>query len=744
MDYFVTEKNIRFLLNKTKIDLSIGLNELSELERFLVDFFHGNNSNGRFYSFQEAEDFLYKTKRASILLAPDFNGDSIKNIINTIEQTNEQTITSLSNAYYTFYHSYDQKSTLKTDKGYVRETKQLSIKLRSWLSKIIGEEDNLIAHLSDESLEKLSDVAHLYRILKPYMPKSEYNKAQGIVVRHTDKVVDKILSNKFLENFDARIAQEVLESLTDDNLSFDKFNEKELAKLIKQASSILYKSSKEKIDNVYNIIDRYREHILTLVDDNQKFQDEVNKNVTFKSLVSRSGMLLTNSKDSQEATYMLLTGKPISAVYKELDKKAFPGLSEDDIKKYFGTKINLTPYDLYHILTNNTSLLTLISPNSIVKSTKELDSVLDLVFEKTHKTLRLKRENFVFSKYINRKNLPSLVYKSELTKAEIENFADNIISLNTLIRDTEIFKVMQNNINLFFQDNKTISSDLAKIKAECGTDKEKLSLLLNQYVNQKFTVDKKRSNTNKTPTDYTQDPSDDKVETVIDPDEPFTIDVDGGIYEKPKTFSEILKNLTLEDSLNILGEIASDLESQLQQSEFGFDFNPTYTRLTVQHVQKLIEKSEKLIEQNYSNEQNISIAYTHILDDLKNIRFKKIAEDCKFYLGILNEDFPYQGRGKDKHIKSAQKGSIIERLDADLEANKHVKNPKLKQLLEKHRKEIISQFKDDIKEENLIANAERIKKDNDSLQINNYYAFCSLLSKELEDRVFKELENELE
>ena len=37
-----------------------------------------------------------------------------------------------------------------------------------------------------------------------------------------------------------------------------------------------------------------------------------------------------------------------------------------------------------------------------------------------------------------------------------------------------------------------------------------------------------------------------------------------------------------------------------------------------------------------------------------------------------------------------------------------------------------------------------IKKDNNSLQINNYYAFCSLLSKELEDRIFNKLENELE
>ena len=736
----VTEKNIKQLIANSKLNIPYSNNkyELSEYESFLIDFFNGNNLERKIYTFSEADSFLRKAKNASILVCPDLAITSVEQIVNTLNKINEKTISNLSDIYRSFYLTYDKDSKIKgRNNRRIFETTNLSENIAVWVKKIFKNSDKIIEDLSISTLEKLTDISSLYRILKPFMPVSYYDNAKDIVVRHTDVVINKILSNKFLDSFDPANAQEVLKKLTSETLANQKLSPEELSKIIKQASSILNFSSAEKIDSCIDIIAQYRNHLLSLADNDLEFQNFVNNNITFKKLLTRSATIISASPESNKINFMLLSGQTIGAINQKLGKSAITKCSAEELQKFKNIKINLSHYDLYHLLTNNTSILSLLSISKIIQIVDSFESAI-LEAEKANPgSSRFKTSHFKLEELLNRKNIFQLITVNEQGTNFIPTLTENIITLNSIMKSSEIFKVMQNNISVLLQDSDTLKKDISDIKIKYGSNLTLLSSAINAYVNQHFTKiadfsAPKKSNHSSTG-HKTSNPVE-KLELIINPNEEFHIEVDGGLYQKAPTFSEKIKTYTISDCFEEINKILASIKEKLSSPAELFIYSPSQTKNQIRQLKQLFDMAENFISNLSQTDKYSARSYNKYLSELKD-EFATISNFCKETMASINDLFGYTKISK--HKKPSKKGSTTQTLDELLTLSQNADDPVLKEQLKSMRNELLKKNKEKIKSESIEANQDRIKEKLDYEIFNSLYEYCSIISFDLDKKLLE-------
>ena len=598
----------------------------------MVTLFNGNNIDEYLYSRQDVMFEMPRMKRVLIMLKPEVKEPTIKDIKEGFDKIDMVTVHTLLELYYMFYRTYQHElpSIVRNENDNEDEIESV---LRLACSRVFNRSKKTELDHVDISLRRLFDVVLDYSFLAYKLPPAIIDEKTGKQHRPADSILLKMTNSHYfdIDKKKEDKIERIIDTLIDENvMGYNAFSPEELEKLLNKTISILTESSARKIKDADYIIHDYAEYLNMNAD--EEFQRLVDDNITLKALALKSGSFLTTTTERQRENYRLLTGSTLSQV----DSTVKFASVVDDVR-YRNVKLNINPHQLYHILTQNTAVLSHLSSSKVLSMSKDFDKVISRVFEGRKPSRRFKKEDFDVESFLTGNNIIALLQLSKDDKPQNEKYREslftrmvaNINTLSEIMGSKSVFKIMQNNIAILNMDNELLRSQLAKLREECGQDIELLTEKVNEFVNAEiplfpsknvYTCKPRNMQTTNGPTINTN------LEDVKDDFSAFEISLDMGKYTIEKLSTKLSK-ATVGECFELLYREIDFIEGELQNQVH--DDSESVIRLAVARSKQIIKKAEELIE--VAEEENVFVADSmrRTLNKIKTEMFANIVKFCK-------------------------------------------------------------------------------------------------------------------
>ncbi|MBQ7453009.1 MAG: hypothetical protein IJS68_01935 [Clostridia bacterium] len=668
-DDYVDYSNITQLLEETILEPGKDYTDLYESQYYqsqivsYVNFFRN-----RWMTVGDARELLKSAKRATILLNESIGKVRISHINETLHKYKGDTIERLSGIFGDFFDGY-----LNTKYGsYTIGERKLktTTRLTEFMTEIIkkveiifDKSNKSIERFTDEKLDYLTRFAMLYRTLAQELPTPRPNMETKEMERPADTLVAKLVENKFFEDLDFRLAKDIVKALrSSELLGEDALTKEELDKLLNKTQSVLIASSDEKIQVCRDVVVEYHDYLMNLVQDDNKFKDMVNKNVTFKNLISKAGILLNVPVETQKATAMLVKGATIGDFISKFPEFKV-GKDEYEMRRIKDFKLNLTPYDLYEMLTSQTSeTFQHITPRGIVAIADNYSKIIDEVFKDAPQTARMNRADFPQGEFLNNKNLLFMLRQSSANvkmSSRVKNIASNIRSLAMVMDGKQIFKIMQNNMAILYEDNAVLSGLIKDaIKAADGNNAV-LSTRINEIVNTVPTFEESKTKRTGKVKDVVQGGATAttkkaKKEDVVERENPeFKVDARLPKLAKvraPKTgFEKSMAEVSVQDLFIALEE---NRKAMLSEANKAYSDN-SFGKSSFGRQSEILSRIEYIVERLRCEVQNMVVfgeyheaMRVNAVLDKRLEEFKDIEELFETNKQRVNRQYPPAKRGK--------------------------------------------------------------------------------------------------
>ena len=738
----LNSERVEALLRMNKIGRVINLEARKQLVDSLTDFLLGNNAEHKVYNAIEAYNLIRKAKMATVLVADDLEKIVASDVVKTIKEIDMQTIETLSEMYVKFLPSNTRAiDNIGGKRIFAKDG--IAKFMNSIAENVLEKRNDEILGYTEESLEKLRDVAYVYSFIAKYLPEPEYDEKAGKVHRPADAIVSKIAKTKLLNNLDPQNVYDIVEHLTSPlYMGADTFSPEELEKLLKQTTSILTESDIYKIDSANAIIDKYHD-ILYLGADSEEFRRLVDDNISLKSLALKAGSFIKNTEETNEEILQMLTGKSLGT----LKSGAVDYINAEEESRYKFASIDISSSQLYHILTQVTSTLSSISPNRVLTMLRDFDSVVDKLFDGQQQTKRFKREDFYVEDYLTGNNIVALL---QLTKdntpanakereKQLSKYVENIRILNTIMPTSAIFEIMRNNMSILSLDSEYLKAELSAIVEECGNDRSILKDKINEFVNIRFPLKSKKENPvgKKGEGVLTSIRSgvSSSIEDVKDDYSQFEIDIDGGVH-KVKTFTDELSGMSIYECLNVLKGYVDRIHRAVisnPQNESAESM-----RLVVGRCKKVMARMNVLIEEMQESEPDKARGFRGILREIKTGIFTKILDKCKQKMSIMGDMYNQFERGKDVHVSAnAEEGTLANFVYNSKVNARNINSADTKQQVYNYLSRLERDNKETIVNENRGLNKDRIENYTNSMNSLESYSICAVTASAIEKDIME-------
>ena len=714
-DTMVLREDIKYILERSilkhadpTLDNLYNSREYQNLENWFYAFFNGNNKEGKFYTVQQAIEYLGKAKRASLILGGDLRGHyySVAGIKHILETQNKHTIDVLANAYLNFFTDYDNKTfEIKLNENGANYTKKATAGMTLFVQRIVkklidifDENAKQFIGFTEEKLAAIEDLSLLYQSLIKRLPDPELDSA-NVVVRFADEIIEGLTDNKFFKAMEFDTAKKVVETLTDKTLLGDNaFDKAEFKKLLSKTQSILAVSTKDQILTCQEILGNYRDYLFNLASDDEKFKAEINKKVTLKSLATKAGVILNTPTSTQQAIFKLLTGTTLGELQEE-DDKAFFGVDQKYVDKYKNFKLNFKPYQLFTLLTQTPSyMLNTFTPARLYNMVRDLDNIFKKALSDIVETDKFEKSKFNIYNAIGYGNIVDIL-KTNVTALSSQkgqdNFVNNIHNLYMVMGSEEIFKVVQNNILFFLQDSKEVNEKMTNIINDFykTQDRKTLTKAINDLVHTKAEPKqtKSRSRTSSVKSFIEESESDEEA-----PKQEFKIKINLSINQLLKTgllpivkrkseFKQKLEKTGIDETTEMLDAVIQKIENSIYQVaeqgtsediEKAQQKNIAKAKLIVDHYRELVAQEYQIGKKNMAKQYE-QMLITKLCDLAALYSLSKESKEK------IAKDYPFIRRGKqtDMVARDAMSKTVIKMFD-DVKANTQLKDYERKFLLD--------------------------------------------------------------
>lgn len=696
------------------------------------------------------ERLVRYAKNASIILSKPGNYVSADNLKEVLDRVNIGLIESLSDVYSRFYNALDEQPIAQDLEGNdVYESKGFSRSIRDIVSNIIPKYDKDIIVVNEKTIADMNMLAFIYSELKKYLPKSVYFADTNSVFRYTDEIVEKISSTKFLSHMNdegQKAIREVCETLTSSGLlGNDSLTPENLNSLLNKTSSILYSSNKEKILALQENIAKYKDYLLGFVGSDKKFIDMINRNIDFKKVIDKSGIVLGTAPETQKANMLLYTGSNLDQAVQN-SGVLMADKSKDGLAKFGAMKVSIEPEDLYNMLVTSPSIiLSSFTPSKLYDIGNEFDQILTSMFEDNEidNPSRLNMGQFPLEELVTGKNLKDLMYIvpdrhkfDPNQKHRRDVFIENILTLNTIMDGTQIFKIIQNNVRVLTKDPVILKTDIDNLIKANMSDPSEFDKQVNKYVNQLInqgssgpvggfgsithTGASKKSESIKVDDTFVikTDYFDAKVDQIDD-----QVDLDGDDLVKKinDCFQRIYEKFkSINDYFNYVEK--SFANNQKPHSGFQVSIVRSHIVSNINQISKLILQLEKV-------DPKLARGFMQQLNLLK-INCNNVSERCEQKMNEFNRNHPKLEYGKE-YQKNVGNESLYQYIQRTKKGAKNIQNEEYRNSAMDNILEFERLSKGRIEQEFIDANADRINANKEYMQELPYYSIYAVTMQEM-------------
>ena len=686
---------------------------------------------------EDVERDVDRLRRILVMIKPTDDKITITDIRDCMRKIDLVEARILGEKYDRFYDVYRQEMDSVYGEGDHKE--EFESFLRTICAKTLGATPKRPFVYNSQTSKTLFNLYSVYDSLVKYMPAVENDKT-GKVYRPASEILYKVAGNKFFS--DDKVANseidDILSLLTDEDAigHFNTFDSNELAVLIKKASTILFESSRYKINFADEVIHSYASYLRFNADD--EFSRLVDDNIVLKTLALKSGSFLSLAPERMTENYQLLTGRSLD----KLDK----GVRYDNAVEqvmFGGVKLNVNPHQLYHILTQNTSILSSLSSAKVLSMARDFEEIISRVFADRRDSLRFKREDFRIEQYLTGNNIVDLLLLSkedgiktdEYRESMFSKFATNIETLSTIMGSKAVFKIMQNNISILNMDCDLLRDTLESMRNECGQDFDLLTEKVNEFVNTKMPLVSKKTVFTPFPKGREKGNAvsvNTKMEDVKDDFSEFEISLDMGKW-KFESFSEGIKRLSIGELFELLGDCSNKIKEGVEGRQL---ITEDTVRITVSKCKSIIARIQTLISQAESNNSFVAESWAYSLRSLKTTLFSDIIKYCKGRMAEISSEFGADAyaRGRDAgHVDTReQAGSVAQYISMMKNSAKSIDSEEARSVAEEGIQTYANATSEINAAEHRMANKERIDGYNTAMGVSGDYSLYATTVNALE------------
>ena len=404
------------------------------------------------------------------------------------------------------YRKIDQ--VVRNFKKYYSLRKEKSPKMEMFIGEVYelirkknGELNSGIQEFTDKDIQQLFLAASIYDTINNYtQPKNGTERVADNILL---KIVGSAANNQGneLDMMLMKNITEILDELTTmkENLPAEEvYSGEEIERLLSHTTSIVYETDAKKINAIRTLLNHYVEELKSSQENTEETREMLD-NISIKKMSLKAGQILTKSPEILKESFNFMDGLEVRQFVEA--KRTRSSDKRGKLMIYF-PELRIDGFSLnkrIHMLQKNPGFLTSLNAPQVFDS---IESVVNGVYSMTgdptgvpleERINKVKQLGFDVNTLLHADNVNELITNGVLgSDQEKKMFRHNMVALTTILKPTDIQKIIQHNIGLLSQDSKWLIGELAGIQEKYASNPAKYKEEMEKFVNSLYTIKKGR------------------------------------------------------------------------------------------------------------------------------------------------------------------------------------------------------------------------------------------------------------